>query len=137
MTINFGLLSSPVQALHSPETVIVTRERLSTDSSLYELVSVVMSHQRNSVPVHPFLRFSGTLAVTRTVHVSPSSITLTFICVAPQTRPHIHLHFSAAHFKTPMAHLNAMILSTSSSIGQAVYFLKPDINPRSLAMSGC
>ncbi len=32
-------------------------------------------HQRNSVPVRHFQRFFGTLAVTRTVHVSPSSKT--------------------------------------------------------------
>src|SRR6266404_5652964 len=132
MTINFVLLSSPVLTPYNPETVIVTRERSNTDSC-----SIITLYQRNSVPVHPFQRFSGTLAVTRTVHVSPSSITLTFICVAPQTRPHIHLRFSAAHFKTPMAHLNTMILSMSSSIGQAVYFLKPDINQRSLAIFGC
>ena len=36
MTINFMLLLSPVLALHNPETVVVTRERLGTD--LYGLV---------------------------------------------------------------------------------------------------
>ncbi|KAH9060648.1 hypothetical protein EDB87DRAFT_571075 [Lactarius vividus] len=59
MTVNFVLLQSPILSPHDPETII-----------------------RSSVPIHPCQRFFGTSAVMRAVHVSPSSRTLTSICVA-------------------------------------------------------
>ncbi|KAF8260501.1 hypothetical protein EI94DRAFT_1748287 [Lactarius quietus] len=76
MTINFVLLLSPLLASRDPDTIT-----------------------RSSVPVHPFRKSFGTLAATMTVHVSPSSRTLTSICIALLMRVHIRLRFSATHFK--------------------------------------
>jgi hypothetical protein len=76
------------------------------------------------VPICPFQRSFGTLAVTRTVHVSHSSKILTSICASLQTRAHIRLSFSYTHFKILAEHLTPMTLSMFSSIGPAVCFLK-------------
>ncbi|KAH9022723.1 hypothetical protein EDB84DRAFT_491069 [Lactarius hengduanensis] len=76
MMIKFVLLRSPLAALHDPETVVVR------------------------LPTRPFPKFFGTLAVTRTVHASPSSKTLTSIPVSLRTRVHTRLCLSAAHFET-------------------------------------
>jgi hypothetical protein len=55
-------------------------------------------HQRSSVPVRPSQTYFGTSAVTRTVHVSPSSRTPTSICVALRMRARIRPRFSVTHF---------------------------------------
>ena len=122
ITINFVLLQSPLPAPYDPETVIVSREH----RFVRGLSSIVISslHQRSSVLVRPFRRSFGTLAVTRTVHVSPSSKTLTSICVSLNTRAHIRLNFSTIHFRIKAEHLNTTILSMFSSIDLAVCFLK-------------
>ena len=97
MTINFVLLQSPLPAPHDPEPVILSRER----QFIRALCSIVIlfTLQRSSMLVHPFHRFFGTLAVTRVVHVSTSSKTLTSICLSLQTRALIRPNFSSTHFK--------------------------------------
>lgn len=79
--------------------------------------------QRNSVPVRPFQKYFGTLAVIRAGHVLPSSRIHTSICVALQQRAHIRYCSSATHFKTQAEHLNTMTLSMFSLIAHAACFL--------------
>jgi len=133
-TINFVLLRSPLLASRESDTVIVSREHRFIRGSCSIITLFV--HQSGSVPVHPFGKSFGTLAVTGTVHVSPSSRTLISILVALQMRAHIRLCFGATHFKTQAEHLNTTTLSMFSSMGPAVCFLIPNANSGSLPMSG-
>ena len=96
MTINF-ILQSPLQAPHDPEVLTVSHEHRFV-RGLYLIVMLSM-HQSGSVPVLPFRRSFGILAVTMTVDALPLSKTLTSIWVSLKTRAHIRLSFSTIHFK--------------------------------------
>src|SRR6266702_5649343 len=134
MTINFVLLRSPLLSPHDPETIIVSREHQFIRGLSSIIIFELFMRQRSSVPVRTFQRYFGTLAVTtRAMHVSPSSRTLTSICVALQMRVYIRLSFGATRFKTRAEHLNTMTLSMFSSIGHVVCFLISNISPGSLA----
>ena len=134
MIIKFVLLRSPLLSPHDPQTIIVSRKhrhiRLSFDTTLN-------LYQRNSVAVRHFQKFFGTLAVTRTMHVSPLNRTLTFICVALRMRAHTRPRFGVTHFGIQAEYLNMMTLSMFSSIGHLVFFFILNTNLGSLVTFGC